>query len=74
MRDLFPRPARLPLWQRAGLWQGLSLAGFAAAGVMGFLLVTQPDAPARFWWARSRLRATACAFWRFTTGPTDRCG
>ncbi|MFP5508716.1 MAG: anti-sigma factor domain-containing protein [Alphaproteobacteria bacterium] len=48
LRRLFGQPARLPFWQRAGLWQGISLASLAVAGFFAFQSLEQfaPPAPA----------------------------
>lgn len=46
-RRLFGMPARVPFWQRAGLWQGVSLASVAVAAFFAFQALQPVDAPPR---------------------------
>ena len=46
-RRLFGMPARLPFWQRAGLWQGVSLAALALAGFFAWASLQPPADPVR---------------------------
>nr|WP_306268790.1 anti-sigma factor [Pararhizobium sp. IMCC3301] len=40
---LFGKERKQSLWQRAGLWQGVSFASVAVAGFLAFLLVSLPE-------------------------------
>ena len=42
MRRLFPVASRPLWWQRAGLWQSLTLASLGAVAALGYLLMTEP--------------------------------
>jgi anti-sigma-K factor RskA len=44
-RRLFGLPPRPPLWQRAGLWQALSLASLAVAAFFAIQPLPGPEAP-----------------------------
>ncbi len=46
-RRLFGQPAPLPFWQRAGLWQGLSVASVAVAAFFAFQTLQPVEEPAR---------------------------
>lgn len=45
MTRLFAEAAPPSLWQRVGLWRGLSLASLALAALLGWLLLSAPDVP-----------------------------
>ena len=46
-RRLFGLPQRAPFWQRAGLWQAVSLASLAVAGFLAVPSLQLPEGPAR---------------------------
>ena len=46
-RRLFGIAPRLPFWQRAGLWQGVSLAALAVAGFVSWQSLQPPADPVR---------------------------
>jgi anti-sigma-K factor RskA len=46
-RRLFGMPARLPFWQRAGLWQGVSLASVVVAAFLAVQTLQPPVEPIR---------------------------
>ncbi|MDM7969606.1 MAG: anti-sigma factor [Paracoccaceae bacterium] len=46
-RRLFGLPQRAPFWQRAGLWQAVSLASLAVAGFLAVQSLQLPEGPAR---------------------------
>lgn len=46
-RRLFGKPEPTPFWQRAGLWQGISLASAAVAAFFAFQTMQPVEEPAR---------------------------